>query len=1156
MTPTDLAELCQLLARSERWPDAIERIRVAVGATSLSLHPNPTGPSAPGTSSPTRWSRPLAWEGTLLGAVEGDGPVNGAALELVLPLIAWSLWQRREQAQADSRMAEIQVRASRALDLSELVTWLLHARDAGEVERLGTSAVASVLKVDAGALMTRDRTGAWSLRLPSQDLTAPSLTLTPGRLLGLLRGDQVEFEGPLVPEDGPVEQQLWAWGYRHTFCVPLDSGVEPLGLLFALSKAPPAIDGEARVAAAQLAIMISVALDRLSDQRGLAEHRKSLEDALRLASMGTWELDLATLVVSWSKEFHQLLGGGFTEVRHAHEDALRPLSADERVIYERHLHELLGTGSTLPWQAQLTSIDGRRIWLRTLFELVRDADGVPSRVSAVTRDVSPEVSSQRERERALERATKYERLFSLSDTLAMVCSADGFIEELSPSWTRQFGYEPLDLLGVDIANIVHPDDRPELTGLSQGSIREGHPAGAVSRVKAKSGEWRWLSWTAALDGGRFYAAATDVTSLQETSQRLRRSEEQLLQASGLARVGGWDYDVRSRHMTWSDEVKRLHEVPVDFVPGPDMVGSFYAREDGDLLLERLRACIEDGAPYDVELEVITAKGHRQWVRHQGQAEQVDGKTVRIFGAIQDIAEQRRGREEAIAASKVKSQFLANTSHEIRTPLNGILGMTQLALETPLNPEQREYLQAVHTSGQNLLAIVNDILDISKIESGRLELERVPFSLSQAVFEAVRNQASRAHARALELVVDLDPAMPDQFVGDPVRVGQIVTNLVGNAVKFTERGEVCVTARLEREGLHLQVRDTGIGIPPDRITSIFDAFTQADGSTNRRFGGTGLGLTITLELVKAMGGRIEVESTPNVGSTFHVWLALPLGDNAPRLAPPPNGLRVMVVSDHPSAQAATARQLGHLGYAVVLAEASSAMRQLLEASEPVHVLVVDQELEQTSGVELAEALGQHDGLDRISRVLLTRTTSRPAREELLSAGVRRVLTRPVAATELAQALAQLRSGAAEGFKSTPSAVRPTRRALKVLLAEDNAINARLAQRLLERLGHTVEHVTDGALAVEAVGREPWDAVLMDMQMPVLDGLDATRRIRLAEGTTGGHLPIIALTANAMKGDDQTCLTAGMDAYLTKPIDLERLAAVLDELAARPLRGMSA
>ena len=1145
MHPQAITELCQLLSQQERWPDAIERLRGWVGATALRLD---LGPTTPDESRPTQWTVPLMWDEVDVGRLVGEGPRDEAVLGTAVPLLAWSASRARERSVAEARMNEVQVRAARALDLSELVTWLLHARDELEVERLGSTAVSSVLRVDAGAMLLRERNGDWVLRVPDGE-SVPIANLGNSRYQLLLGREHVELESAIDPNDGPVDWVLWHWGYRHAFAVALDSGEQPLGALFALSKEPTHIDAEARVAAAQLSIMISVAIERLRDQRGLAEHRKSLEDALRVASMGTWELELKTLEVTWSRELNQLYGGPFSPRRLSHDEVLPCIAVGDRERYQEHLRQLLAQGGAGALQVQLLTPYGKKMWVRMLFELVLDPQGLPERVHCVTRDVSAEVFSQQEREVALARASKYERLFLLSDTLALVFTADGLIEEASPSRTRQLGYPRGALQGVTFESLVHPDDARLVTEVL-GRIRSGTAAGTVCRIRAHDGQWRWITWTSAYEAGRFYAAATDVTSLEETSERLRKSEEQLRQAGALARIGAFEADVATGEMIWSDEVRHLLEVDSGFVPTLDRLEQFYAPPMYAQLRDALKACVESGTSWDLELEVTTARGHRMWARHQVQAERFNGVTTRLYGAFQDVTAQRDAREQAIAASKVKSQFLANTSHEIRTPLNGILGMTELALETQLEPDQREYLEAVRISGQNLLAIVNDILDISKIESGRLELERVPFSLPQVVTNAVRGQASRAHTRNLELVLDVNPAMPEQFIGDPVRVGQIVTNLVGNAVKFTERGEVVVRVDLEPGNeVHLVVSDTGIGIPPDRIDAIFEAFTQADGSTNRRFGGTGLGLTITLELVKAMGGRIDVESQPNVGSSFHVRFPAELASAEPRLTPGATGQRVLVVTRNHAAREATVRQLHWLGYETLTASADDAMHTLLELPRPVDAVVVDQDLGgATTGLELCEAMEQHDGLNRVARVLVTRTTNRQPSEALGPAGVRRQLTRPVTISELRGAVTAVRSTSqGSGVVTTGSGARQPQRSLKVLLAEDNAINARLAQRLLERLGHRVTHVTDGARAVEAVQREPWDAVLMDMQMPVLDGLDATRRIRQLE-SGAAHLPIIALTANAMKGDDAACLAAGMDAYLTKPIDLERLGTVLDSLTA--------
>ncbi len=456
--------------------------------------------------------------------------------------------------------------------------------------------------------------------------------------------------------------------------------------------------------------------------------------------------------------------------------------------------------------------------------------------------------------------------------------------------------------------------------------------------------------------------------------------------------------------------------------------------------------------------------------------------------------------------------------------------------------------------------MNDILDISKIESGKLEIDSIPYMLKRVVFEAVRNQAARAHEKGLELVVELPSQLPSQLQGDPLRVGQVVTNLVGNAVKFTSAGEVAVTVEARGERLHIAVRDTGVGIPESRKDAIFDAFTQADGSTSRRFGGTGLGLTITRELVQRMGGRIWVDSVVGRGSTFNVELPLVVAVPSLKVLPSglPNDFRVLIVDDNETARRAMVAALSEAGLSATATDPGSAISAALEALEtnhPFSVALIDQLMPGASGLELCEALDGHDILATLPRVLLVNTVERPAAEQLERAHVARTLTKPVGTGELLDALASVaRVELTSEHVTTTGVANHTTRALRVLLAEDNAINARLAMRLLEKLGHQARHVVNGKLAVDATARDAYDVVLMDLQMPELDGLEATKLIRAREaghaeaGQPAPKVPVIALTANAMKGDDELCYSAGMDGYLTKPLDVEKLGETLRAIAS--------
>ncbi len=1148
VTSTDLAALCHLLAQPAQWSAAVERLRTLLASPSLTFIEPPEGQVDPPEAQPTHWRCAVEWDGSSLGWFEADAaPADAEALAAVLPLVGWARRQQRDAGHAASLLAEVRRVAGGALDFAEFVTWLLHASDEREVERLGTHAMVSLLKAGDGALLRRARAG-WVLSIPARELSVTIEGWETGVFGRLLTRESVEVEATLEQHDDELTRALASWGYSHAFAVPLDTGNKTQGVLFAVSKLAGDFLPEMRISATQLAILVSVTLDRFEQQRRLSDHQKSLEDALRIANMGTWEFSLRSDEITWSPELHRIYGGAFTPKTQSSFSAMVFMNLDTRLLQNGGLRELLETGEVGAWPSEVRTLNGRIIWTRTSCELVRDADGRAVRIRGVTRDVTVEVSSQLERERALSRATRYERLFAMSDTLAVVCGVDGLIEEVSPSWTRQLGYEPCELRGVGIATLLHPEDEHAIVQLFAEKVSGGSPVATVLRLRSRDGQWRWLSWTAVVDGDRVYAGATDITSLQETSQRLMRSEEQLRQAGAIARIGAWSLDDATGVVDWSDEVRRSFETPAGFVPSLSDLERFYEPRAAARLRAAIETAVSTEAPFDLELEVITWNGRRIIGRHQANVETCASGSVRLVGAFQDVTEQHMAREAALAASRVKSQFLANMSHEVRTPLNGILGMTRLALETTLSVEQREYLEAVRVSGDNLLAIVNDILDISKIESGKLELEHAPFSVKQAVFEAARNQASRAHARDIELIVDVDPNMAEQHHGDAVRVGQVASNLVGNAVKFTERGQVSIEVRQLVEGVEVAVRDTGIGIPSDRVHAIFEAFTQADGGTNRRFGGTGLGLTITLELVKRMGGRVDVESEPGKGSCFRVFLPLLPVEGVGRRGLSLRRGAALVVSDQLTARAVTARQLSQLGFDVAQTSGMQAMQYVLEHQGPLALLVIDHELEQTTGVELGEALQQAESLRDVPRILLARTTSRPGTEELAAAGVRRVLSRPASLSELTHAVLQLeQAGASSVTQERAVGGPPRRRQLKLLLAEDNAINARLAQRLCERLGHQVVHVANGALAVAAVERERWDAVLMDMQMPVLGGLEATRFIRDFESARGSkHLPIIALTASAMKGDEDVGLAAGMDAYLTKPVSPEKLADVLERL----------
>ncbi|CAK6500426.1 Sensor histidine kinase RcsC (plasmid) [Pantoea sp. Nvir] len=652
----------------------------------------------------------------------------------------------------------------------------------------------------------------------------------------------------------------------------------------------------------------------------------------------------------------------------------------------------------------------------------------------------------------------------------------------------------------------------------------------------------------------------DITGFEPISESRNQLHADFVLAAESTQIGIWDWQQQKDLLQVNDALLNMLGYPREtWHYSASFLDTLLHPDDREPLQQLFSSASNQQLPvFESEIRLLHRNGNYRWMLLSGQVASltVTGETARVIGTLQDITKRKEAEQLSLqalaaarAANEAKSIFLANMSHEIRTPMNGILGMTQLCLDTQLTAEQREYMTLVYHSAHTLLRVINDILDYSKIEAGKIELDEEEFPLRRFLHALMRPLMPAASEKNVELLVNVAPDVPDMLTADSVRLRQVLTNLASNALKFTPSGEVELSVQRDAQSrrLRFQVRDTGIGIPADKQQLIFESFSQADTSTTRKYGGTGLGLTISARLVEILGGELTVQSEPGSGSVFSFTLPAPhqpVSDTlktSPRFASVP----VLVVDDNATNRHIMSDMLRNMGLLPSLAASADEALAMLKVMPDFPLILLDAQMPDKDGMTLAQEIKAAPALAASQIVMLSSMSRVMDADQLARIGVNYFLGKPVDQRELYDVIRQaLALKPASEVAPTPplrDLAASTERPLRILLAEDNLVNQKLAAHFLTRLGHQFAIVGNGLEALEQLDKENWDLILMDLQMPELDGEQATRLIREREASRSGrgHQRIIAMTAHAMKGDKEFCLQHGFDGYLSKPVSLESL-----------------
>jgi two-component system, sensor histidine kinase and response regulator len=944
--------------------------------------------------------------------------------------------------------------------------------------------------------------------------------------------------------------------------------------------------------------------EREKAERALAQSEERFQLVSRATADAIWDWDMIGHKISFSESFGTLFGYHAGEFESTMEFWMNAIHPDDHDNLRAGLDGFIA-GREESWSAEyrFRCADGSYAFVFDRAYVVRDAAGKAVRMAGSMQDIT---ESKRAEAELRESRAHLQLALQASNIGPWDWDLINNQVRFSREWKQQLGYAENEITSdlSEFSSRLHPEDAERIAAMLELCMADPSKEYDVEfRMRHKDGTYRWIHTRGSLHYDtagrpvRMLGCHLDITDRRLAQEELREAKVAATLREGAERYnfladtvpqiiwtarpdGGLDY----YNKAWFDYTGLTLEETKDWGWGVVL-----HPDDLQHAIDRWTRSFTTGENYEVEYRFKRASdGAYRW--HLGRALPMRdelGEIVQWVGTCTDIDDARcskemlqtandelglrvlertselhAAKEAAETANRAKSEFLANMSHEIRTPMNGIIGMTDLALETELNRDQREYLGMVKSSAHSLLGLINDILDFSKIEAGKLELESIEFSLRDCVGGMLKPLGIRADQKGLELVADIHSGVPDQLIGDSMRLRQILINLTDNAIKFTERGEIVISVSSQsitddESELHFSVSDTGIGIPQEKQKAIFEAFAQADGSTTRTYGGTGLGLSIASQLIQKMGGRIWIESNVGEGTTFHFTARLGVrAALSPASHAEPQdlqGLRALVVDDNAvNRRMLSAMLLNWRMKPTVVASGAGALKEMTRAANAnaaYEVVLLDAMMPEMDGFALAEKINEQPALAEATVMMLSSAMPAGTAERCSALGIAGWLSKPITQSELLDAIliAISRDKENGGSPDAQTQVPETGGAgsgLRILVAEDNLINRAVATGILEKAGHVLVHAANGREAVEAFSDGAFDLILMDVQMPEMDGFEATRRIRELEEATGGHIKIAAMTAHAMAGDRERCLAAGMDDYVSKPLRKDDLLRTVD------------